>query len=672
MVLAGFLVRPDGTGSVAYFAAMRPELSFRVWYLLVFLGLGLPARPAGAQTFDPRTAIPPDSLQARREVLPHQPDSLRQRFDQERMLLRLQAYTRRKTIAGRALSGLLNFTKRQEEQAGLDAVLLDRQFDRHNFKIVRRVDIRTLDAFGYSLTDTTRHPRTFWEKSGNALHLKTARSRIRQVLLFRPGQPLEPQALAESERLLRQTPEILDARVLVNEASSTRDSVDISVLTTDVFSITAGAEVGSPTSGLISLGDENFLGLGHQFEHSYRYGREQPQSWAYEGSYTAPFRHFVYARARYRNEYNNRSGGVSLRRDFYSPSTRYASALSLDSYSQNIAVQAPPLGEPYVFYPVRYLVQDAWVGRSLRLRSYDLGYENPGRIIVAARVYRTDFSSVPQPDPVLVPNYQNNFHNGTLLLGTVGYSVRRYYKDRYLFGFGRTEDIPTGTLLSLTAGYDVNRVVPRRYLDVRVAAGGFSTRSGYVYGAVDLGAYQRLDADRRWEQGVLSTEFTAFTKLYHVGNWQYRHFFSSKATVGLNRRPGDVLQGINNDKGLRGFAAATPLNATSRFVTNYETTVFTPLSLLGFRLAGIAFADAAWVSERPGGGSPFAGAPYTGFGLGVRFRNEFTALRTFQVLFGFYPRGLVAPNGVRLFETARETVTFADFGLGSPGTGLYQ
>ena len=327
-----------------------------------------------------------------------------------------------------------------------------------------------------------------------------------------------------------------------------------------------------------------------------------------------------------------------------------------------MALQAPPEGQPYVYYPLRYLVQDAWVGRALRLRSYDLGYENPGRVIVAARVYRTQYFAIPTVD----------YRPSTMLLGTVGYSVRRYYKDRYLFGFGRTEDVPTGTLLSLTAGYDVNNVVPRRYLDARVAAAGFSTPSGYLYGAVDLGAYQRLDESRNWEQGLLGTELTAFTKLYHLGNWQYRHFLTSKGTIGLNRRPGEVLQGINNERGLRGFSSAVPILATSRFVVNYETTVFTPLSLLGFRLAGLAFADAAWVSDRPGGGTPFAGAPYMGVGLGLRFRNEFTALRTFQVLFGYYPRGLTAPNGVRLFETSRETVTFTDFGLGSPGTAPYQ
>jgi hypothetical protein len=568
----------------------------------------------------------------------------------------------RKTLAGKAASALFNFTKRQEERAGLDAVLLDRQFDRHTFKVVRRVEIRTLDAFGYSLTDSLRQPRTFWEKSGNALHLKTSRSRIRQVLLFRPGHPLEPQALAESERLLRQTPEILDARVLVNELTTTRDSVDIEVLTTDVFSITAGFELGSATSGLITVGDANFLGQGHQIENAYTYGRGLPQTWAYEGSYTAPFRNFVYGQARYRNEYNIESGGVALRRDFYSPSTRYAGALASDIYHQNIALTAPPPGEPYVFQPLHYSVQDAWVGRALRLRSYDLGYENPGRIIVAARVIGTNYQVRPLPD----------FANSTLLLGTLGYSVRRYYKDRYLFGFGRTEDIPTGTLIAFTAGYDMNEQGQRRYANARIAAATYSPRHGYLFGGAELGSFQRLDASRGWEQGLLSTQTTYFTRLYHFDNWQYRHFLSSRATVGLRRRPGEVLQGIENDRGLRGFAPGQPILATSRFTLNYETTLYTPLSLLGFRLAGIAFADAAWVSERTGGGTPFTGSPYTAFGLGLRFRNEFTALRTFQLLIGYYPRGLTTPNGIRMFETARETVTFTDFGLGAPGVGSYQ
>ena len=60
---------------------------------------------------------------------------------------------------------LFTFRERREDQAGLDAALLDRQFDRHNYKIVRQVNIRTLDAFGYSITDSMRVPRNILEKS---------------------------------------------------------------------------------------------------------------------------------------------------------------------------------------------------------------------------------------------------------------------------------------------------------------------------------------------------------------------------------------------------------------------------------------------------------------------------------------------------------------------------
>ncbi len=631
----------------------------RWFFFLLLLGLGGAAR---AQSFDPRSAVPPDSLHTGPAVRNEQPDSLRRDFDEQRMRQRLQAYTRRKTIAGRAAAAVLRLTRPRDENAGLDAVLLDRQFDRHTFKIVRHITIRPYDAFGYSLTDSTRQPRTALERSGNFLHVRTAPSRIRQVLLFRPGQPLAPQALAESERLLRQTDEIFDARVLVNERTATADSIDIIVMTTDVFSVTGSFEVGGAASGRVDVGDQNFLGLGHHVNNTYQYGRNLPQRWRYNGDYTVPFRNFFLAQARYNNEYRDEHGGVSLQRDFYSVNTRYAGALSIDSYSQQITLTVPNPGEVLPFYPLRYSRQDLWVGRALRLRSYDLGYENPGRLIISTRLTRTAYTAPPRPD----------YRNTNLILGTLGYSVRRYYKDRYLFGFGRIEDVPTGTLLSFTMGLDANAAVPRRYFDARVAAAIFSTRHGYLFGNVEFGSFQRLANHSVWEQGLLNIQTSYFTRLYRVGNYQYRHFLGTTTTAGFNRRPGELLQGISDDRGILGFSPAEPIRATSRFAFNYEATVFTPLSLLGFRLAGIAFADAAWVGERPGGGSPFGNTPYTGFGLGLRLRNEFTALRTFQIVLGYYPRGQVSANGLRIFETARETVTFTDFGLGAPGVTVYQ
>ena len=643
------------------------RLVFICWLLLTG------ARLAAGQVFDPRSAVPPDSLRTRLNLGGIRPDSLRRRFDEERILTNLKSYAKRKTIMGKAMGALFNFTQRQQERAGLDAVLLDRQFDQHNFKVVRRINIRTLDAFGYSLRDSAQRPRSFWEHMGNTIHVRTAPARVRQVLLFRSGRPLEPQALAESERLLRQTAEILDARVLVNESTSTRDSVDVDVITTDVFSLTGGFELGGAKAGIATAGDVNFLGLGHQLSNRYQYGRNLPQTWSYQGSYLVPFRNFVYAEGRYRNSFQERGGGASVRRDFYSINTKYAGAFSVDFFDEGRLPPTIQPGEPLEYQPLRYATIDAWLGRSFQLRSYDLGYENPGRVIVSARVLGQDFHARPAFDS---STSSPLFRTSTLLLCTVGYSVRRYYKDSYLFGFGRTEDVPTGTLLSLTAGPDLSREIPRRYLAGRIAVAGYNPRSGYLYGSVELSAFQRTGGAERggWEQGLFSAETLYFTRLLHRGNYQFRHSLNSRMSWGINRLAAERLGGISNDRGLRGFRAGQTLLPTSRFVLNYETTMFTPVSFLGFRLAGVAFADAAWISQRTGGGSPFSrsSVPYTGFGLGLRFRNEFTALRTFQVLVGFYPRGQLTPNGVQLFESSREAYQFSDFSFGQPGITVYQ
>jgi len=145
---------------------------------------GLVAR---AQEFTPRAAVPPDSLRAAEADLSSPADSLGRRFNEDRLRLSLERYARRQTIAGRAVGALVRLSKPQQEAHGLDAVLLNRQFDRHNFKIVRRITITPFDAFGYSLNDSLRQPRGLIERGGNALHIRTARSRIRQVLLFGVG-----------------------------------------------------------------------------------------------------------------------------------------------------------------------------------------------------------------------------------------------------------------------------------------------------------------------------------------------------------------------------------------------------------------------------------------------------------------------------------------------------
>ncbi len=635
------------------------------WVLVVLTWL-LTAGPGWGQQQLPahnRRHRLPRTFSARRDST--RVDSVRRglgRLNEQKLLDSLRALTRRKTVVGRAASVLFDFRTRADESRGLDATLLNRQYDQHRYKVVRRIEITPLDAFGYDLDDLSRRPMRFWEQAGNAVHVITHRGAIRRALLFRTGEQLEPQALAETERLLRQTPHLLDARVLVDEATSSPDSVDIIVVTKDVFSYTVGASgtPGSPRLDL-SLGDDNILGLGHQVALDYGRGYDRPQPYRLAGTYRVAnlTRDFVQGQADFSSQYGLHKGGLGIARGFITPTTRWAGAARLDWIDQLVGADTVVGNQPRALPRLRYAVQDAWLGRSFGLRTYDFDRPNATRLVVAARLITTAYA---QRAPE-VPDIQNT----SVLLASVGLSSRRYYKDRYLFGFGRTEDVPAGALIALTSGYQLGATFSRPYLGLRAAVGQYRPASGYFYGSAEFGSYRR---GGQWEQGVFRPELLYFTRLLYLGSYRLRQFFWLRAEIGINRMPQELL-GLNGTDGLRGFAAGT-LRGQRRVVFNYESNLFTPLSFLGFRVAGIFFTDVAWLAPTTAA-SPFRYPPYAGVGVGLRLRNEFIAFRSIQLLLGYYPR---RPPGedlqaLRAFENGRPYVSFRDFNLDQPGTSTF-
>ena len=587
-------------------------------------------------------------------------DTIKQKFD-ERILENLRRMSERKTIMGKLLDAILVFDRKEEEVYGLDAELIQREYEKHNYKIVRHLDVVTLDAFGYSIHDSTRVPRNFLEKAGNAIHIKTNRGIVRNQLLFRRNKPLEPLALVESERLLRQTEYLLDARIIVNELTTTDDSVDVLVITKDVFSKGgSGAYTPSSGRGRVSLRDLNFLGNGHRMQGTYRFNLDRPRPWEVYGAYSVPTigRSYVRADLVYADENFYKEKSAYLSRDFFATNTKYAGAIGYADIEEQILLPAVHQDSLPKYGDLKYSRSDVWLGRSFKFKTYHLGYEPRGRLIVGLRVINTDYTETPT----------NNFQSNVLTLASMGYSIRKYYKDRYLFGFGRTEDIPAGTLVSFTSGYEKGDRTDRRYFAASTSFARYHTEKGYFYGSATWGSFIR---DDRWEQGVLELETLYFTGLKEWGNWKLRHYIQGRGTFGINRNPEELLA-INNESGLRGFRSDL-LRGSRRITFNYEANLYTPLSLLGFRLAAVMFADVAWLSTG-NKSSPFKNTPYRGYGIGVRFRNEYLSFSTIQILLSYYPK--LPPNenfdSFRILESSRPYYDFTDFRFTRPGVANFR
>src|SRR5690606_9367281 len=397
---------------------------------------------------------------------------------------------------------------------------------------------------------TTAVPDNFVEKAGNHLHIKTQRGRVRNKLLFQKGEQLEPQAIVESERLLRQTDHIQDARITVNETTSTADSVDIIVVTRDIFSISGSFGYNaSKTMSVIGLRDVNFLGMGHQFRNKIWLGvNDLPQTWQYQGSYMVEniYRSYITGQLVFLNDYRHDQRGFNFNRNFYTNTTKYAGGIGVNWFKHRTYLHAST-------QDLRFNSKDFWLARSFKLKSYTLGYDNPGRLIVGARIVNTNFTQTPTP----------GYINPTLYLASIGYSYRKYYKDHYLFGFGRTEDIPAGNLMTLTMGYEYASSRVRQYLGVKSDFGKYNLNFGYLYASAEYGTYFQ---DGKSTQGVINTNILYFTKLYNLNGWLIRNFAWNRMTYGLNREPGEILR-VNNYEGLRGFNSGN-LVGQNRFTLN--------------------------------------------------------------------------------------------------------
>lgn len=582
------------------------------------------------------------------------------RFE-DRVMQNLRKLSEQKTVMGRLLKSILDFNPEDEAALNLDAELIEREYERHNYKVVRNVQIVALDAIGYSIHDTTRAPVSWLEKTGNIFHAKTKRGLIRNKLLFKKNEPLEPQALVESERLLRQTDYILDARIIVNEHTTTDDSLDIVVITKDVFSLGGSGSL-SPSSGAgrITVRELNFLGLGHQPEVTYRFNQNAPRPWEFAGRYSIENigRSYIRTDVAYIDQNYYQEKSAFLRRDFYATNTRYAGAAGISEVEERILL--PPTSSDTIpaFGNLSYTRRDAWFGRAFNFKSYNLGYESRAPLIIGLRVIDTNYKTIPT----------KNFQSNQLYLGSIGYSVRKYYKDRYLFGFGRTEDIPAGSIVSVITGFEDGALTNRYYLGASFSFARYKPNFGYLFGSASYGSF--VD-DGSWQQGMLQVQSLYFTKLYESGNWKLRHYIQGRATFGLNRNPEELLT-INNNVGLRGFNSIM-LRGSKRVTLNYEANIYTPISFLGFKLATVAVADVGWLSAG-NKTNPFQNKPYTGYGIGFRFHNEYLSFSTIQILFSYYPR-VPANEDIsrfKVYEASRPYFEFTDFRFSRPGVAEFR
>lgn len=492
-------------------------------------------------------------------------------------------------------------------------------------KIIGNIDVRKVNVIGPTVIDTTRQNTSWIAKTANKLHIDTHRKVLLKNLLVEEGDRIDPLFLADNERIIRALPYIRDVRIIVIPREEASDTVDLLLLTQDVWSISFDVRPRGIDAGRLSIDDKNILGFGHELNNSLFYDTDESPVLGYQGAYIVPniAGTFIVGELNFSETSFQKGIGLKLYRNFFSPAIKYGGGLEI---SKNKLRNELLVDDSVFVFPTEIEKQDLWLGRAFPLNFGSDFLRERSRIIVAGRVARQYYAIRPE----VTADTNRTYHANTLMLGSLGFSNRRYYKDRLIYGFGRTEDIPIGSLFEITAGTQIGEFYNRNYAGLRLTKGGLVDKFGYLYGGINLGGFFR---GRKFEQGVLKLESNYFSNLLWIGKYRIRQFVNLNYIDGI-RRFSDEFIDLRDENGIRGLRSNF-LRGNKKLTAQIETVAFTPLYLLGFRFAFFAFADLGVVQV--GDKSLFKGDFYQGYGLGVRIRNDNLTFNTFQFRLGWYP-----------------------------------
>jgi hypothetical protein len=444
----------------------------------------------------------------------------------------------------------------------------------------------------------------------NGIHIKTHERVIRQQLLFKSGERYSQRTLDESERILRSARYLYDASV--RPISYHDGVVDIAVTTRDVWTLNPGLSFGR-RGGTNTFGFEieelNILGTGTSISASHKSSVDRdPDALEYKNPHLAGS--WVSLMAKYANNSDGSTRGLSLERPFYSLDTPYAAGFS--GLDDDRIESLYDRGEVVDKFNERSRIATVYGGWSHGLIN---GWTR--RWTVGATYDDAQFAAAPGwTGPSLVPE-DRKFVYPWIGVDLIQNDFEKLHNRDQI---GRTEDFFLGTRISAKLGWADSSFGSSQ--DALI----FSAGIGQGIGASERSTVLlNSSVSGRLQDGSLSNTVLNATVRYYLQQSQRCLFFATiDGSMGRNLDLDNQIL-LGGDNGLRGYPLRYQ-SGDSRALLTIEQRYFTdwyPFRLL--RIGGAAFFDVGrtW-------GDSAVGAPSLGvlkdFGVGLRLGNSRSGL----------------------------------------------
>lgn len=515
----------------------------------------------------------------------------------------------------------------------------DLLFSIYNGRIIRSITVAGVD-FGIAITDTSKSFKSRLTNLANDFHRKTRDHVIRNNLFFQVGDRVFPYLLADNERHLRDQPYLQDARIVIRSSDRSFDSVDITIFTKDVLSIGGSFRMHNSTAVSGSIREDNLGGWGDRLQGSLLYDQQRKE------------------RVGYGAEYIKRNIGGSFI-DGYIGYDNFNKAFNSGRYEEinYYANLIRPLVHPYLRFTYagevayhrtenmylsdsayktdaryEYFNYDTWIGWNTG--AYKLGKvqnENDRlRTLLSVRFLKKQFQQVPD---VFSQEYYYDYIDRVAALGALSIFRQDFYKVRYVYGFGRNEDVPEGMDLSFTAGWTQTQGRDRPYAGIDFQRFFFTEKEHYFNYTARVGGYFNKKVI---EDANILFNLDYFSNLKTLSkNWKQRSFISVGFALQANKQLNEPLF-LESAFGLPELRNTKKVYGEIRSTLKGESVFFSPWMLLNFRFAPFVFGNLCLLT--PEKQELRKSDLYSSVGGGLRSRNESLIFGTLEFKAFFFPR----------------------------------
>ncbi|RXM51702.1 MULTISPECIES: hypothetical protein [unclassified Chryseobacterium] len=512
----------------------------------------------------------------------------------------------------------------------------------YNKRYIRNVRIEAIDPFGYDSKEQ-KEKLKWYDWFADHLHSTTRISTVNNYLLFKEGEEYNAQKLYESERLLRTMPFINRVNISVSDDTSSKDSIDVVVKVLDSWSLKPRVSYSGSKIGL-GVTEENVLGLGHTLDFLYRNDSKEKQDYVL-GSYTTYnlFGSYVSAQILGERDFSrNERINFNVRRDFFSPLTKWAGGFTFEYFMRNVLL---PTGTDTAYPQVQIKVysQDLWGGYQIPVSS-DPSEKVSSNIAIIGRFQNYQYKDSPGIDQY---KYFSSYNS---LLMSVGLINRRFSVQKNIFQYDLPEDIAYGNSVNLIAGGLSRNDEVNPYVGISASYGSF-TKLGYFTLKAQFGRFFNEDDQNRESFRIDGTYFT------NLMDWKFakvRHFFSPTLALGNPQHNYSYKDRINLSSADEFPVYNADYIGTKKMVLRYQLQMFVNKTWKNFHFSPYLTMAVGWL------GMPndklLNTRANTKIGIGVLINNPFLVFNRIQVSFTYYPRVPFDYNSVFDFNSNRNNL----------------